>query len=465
MTDRPAETDGWSFESAISRATGSLAIGGNHVEPLIDGPEAYLAMLDVIARAERWIHFENYLIRGDSAGTRFADLLASRARDGVRVRVLYDWLGSAGTSRKFWRRLRSAGVEVRAFHPPRLAEIVTNISRNHRKLVIADGGRAVMGGICIGCEWSGDDAPDRQPWRDNAILIAGPATSALNRAFAHTWEVAGGAVPPADLADDPAPAGSAAIRVIAGEPGRERAYRVTELLAAGSVQRLWITDAYLIASARLLQVIGDAASDGVDVRLLVPGTSDLPLIRNLTRIGYRDLLRAGARIFEWDGPMLHAKTVTSDGRWVRVGSSNLNPASLLGNFELDVLIEDPTLAHTLERQFRQDIAQSREVSRRRLRGPQRISHALPTALTRSSPEVEVPHQRGRREVRRRAALALRTVAGNARRSLFAPLAAVLTALAFLFLVLPRVTAAVFGALCLWLAIGAGREAFRRRADR
>lgn len=456
----------WSIDSAINRAAGGPPIEGNRVELLIDGPDVYDSMIDAITRAERWIHFENYLIRSDSAGWRFAELLAARARDGVKVRVLYDWLGSFGTSRKFWRQLRSAGVEVRSFHPPRVIDVVTNISRNHRKLVVTEAGCAVTGGLCIGCEWTGDDAPDKQPWRDTAVVVDGPAAGALNRSFARTWAVAGGMLPPEDLDVDETPRGGAGVRVMVGEPGRERAYRVIELLAAGTVERLWVTDAYLVGPARLLQAFRDAARDGVDVRLLVPGTSDLPLIRNLTRIGYRDLLRDGVRIYEWDGPMLHAKTIVADSRWVRVGSSNLNPASLLGNFELDLLVEDPAVARALEEQFRRDIARSREVSRRQVRAPRRISRALPMALSRSSPEVTVPpHQQGQREVRRRAVLALRTVAGNARRSVFAPLTVLLIMLAFLFLVLPRVTAPIFGGLCLWFAIGAGREAFRRRADR
>ena len=206
-----------------------------------------------------------------------------------------------------------------------------------------------------------------------------------------------------------------------GEPGRERAFRVIELLAAGSMERLWITDAYMVAPPRLFQALRDAARDGVDVRMLVPGSSDLPLIRNLSRIGYRDLLRSGVRIYEWDGPMLHAKTVVSDGRWVRIGSSNLNPSSLIGNYELDVLIEDPSLAESMERQFRLDVGRSREVRRRPLRGPRRISEALPTALTREEPELDRSrYRRPRRETRHRAVLGLRTLASNARRSVFLP---------------------------------------------
>ena len=221
-----------------------------------------------------------------------------------------------------------------------------------------------------------------------------------------------------------APQGEAEVRVIGGEPGRERTYRVIELLAAGSIERLWITDAYLVAPPRLFQALRDAARDGVDVRLLVPGSSDLPLVRNLSRIGYRDLLRSGVRIYEWDGPMLHAKTIVADGRWTRVGSSNLNPSSLMGNWELDVLIEDPDLADAMERQFRLDIARSREVTRRPVRGPAAASARAPdraaaTQIPRSRPQAttgpaaRAPAAGG--AGRSAASLA------NARRSIFLPL--------------------------------------------
>jgi cardiolipin synthase len=454
-----------SVESAINRAAGGRPVPGNEVTLLTDGPDAYAAMRETIARAERWLHFENYLIRSDSAGWQFAELLAERAREGVRVRVLYDWLGSAGTSRRYWRYLREAGVEVRSFHPLRPVDLVTNFTRNHRKLVVADGSLAVMGGLCIGCEWSGDGTPDGQPWRDTALRIAGPAAAVLDQAFAVTWEVAGGTLPKEHQVGAVTPQGTAQVRVIGGEPGRERTYRVVELLAAGSIERLWITDAYFVAPPRLIQVLRDAAQDGVDVRLLVPGTSDIPFVRNLTRIGYRELLRAGVRIWEWDGPMLHAKSILCDNSWVRVGSSNLNPSSLLGNYELDVLVSDLDLAHAAERQFRLDVARSREVSRRQVRGPRRISQVLPSALTRSEPQTPVGYRANRRDARRRAALAVRTIVRNARRSIFGPATIVLVVLAFLFLVLPRITSYVFGALCVWLAVGAAHEAFRRRSER
>lgn len=454
-----------SVACAINRAAGGRPVPGNQVGLLIDGPDSYQAMLELIGQARHWVHFENYIIRSDSAGWRFAELLARRAREGVHVRVLYDWLGSLGTSRGFWRYLRDAGVEVRSFHRAQLVDVVTNFSRNHRKLVVADGSRAIVGGLCIGCEWTGEKHSDGQPWRDTAVEVRGPAAAVLDQTFVSLWQIAGGAVPPDQIAGVVAPVGEAEVRIISGEPGRERAYRVIELLAIGSLERLWITDAYLVAPPRLVQALRDSARDGVDVRLLVPGSSDVPLVRNLTRIGYRDLLRSGVRIYEWDGPMLHAKTITSDNRWVRVGSSNLNPSSLIGNYELDVLVEDPGLAQALEDQFRYDVARSREVSSRPVRGPRRVSRALPAALTHQKAETPTAYRRSRREAGRRAVLLLRAIASNARRSVFGPISAIFIALGLLFVAIPRTSAYVFAALCAWFALGAAREAFRRRADR
>jgi cardiolipin synthase len=458
----PAEQ---SVAAAINRAAGGRPIPGNRVDLLIDGPDSYRAMLDTIAQATQWVHFENYIIRSDTAGWRFAELLARRAREGIHVRVLYDWFGCLGTARGYWRYLRDAGVEVRSFHPPHLVDVVSNVSRNHRKLVVADGARAVLGGLCIGCEWTGENHKSGQPWRDTALDIQGPAAAVLDQTFVNMWNLTGSPVPADQIAGVVAPMGTAEVRVISGEPGRERAYRVIELLAVGSVQRMWITDAYLVAPPRLFQAFRDSARDGVDVRLLVPGSSDVPLIRNISRIGYRDLLRSGVRIYEWDGPMLHAKTIMVDHRWVRVGSSNLNPSSLLGNYELDVLVEDVDLARALEDQFRLDIAQSREVASRRVRGPRRISQALPVALTHQHTDNPAVYQRSRRETRRRAVLVLRAVASHARRSVFLPISGIFVALGLLFVALPRISAYVLAALCAWLALGAGREAFRRRVDR
>ena len=452
------------IEAALSRAAGGRPIPGNQVRLFTDGPEIYQLMLDQIASAERWIHLENYIIRDDVTGWRFAEALAARARAGLPVRVTYDRLGSIGTGGKYWRFLRAAGVEVRGFNAPQLVRIFANLTRDHRKLLVTDGAWAITGGQCIGDEWAGDPVREIPQWRDTAVEIRGPAASVLDSAFSVTWALSGPPLAPSEFAADVPSTGEAEVRVIVGEPGRERAYRALEYLTAGSMERLWITDAYLVPPPRLFQAMLDAARDGADIRLLVPSTSDVPVVRNLTRIGYRRLLRAGIRIFEWDGPMLHAKTLVSDGRWARVGTSNLNASSLLGNYELDVLIEDETFAREMEAQFRRDMESSLEVRRRAYPGPTRLQPMLPTALARQPSNRPPGRIRARREFRGRTAVAMRTVISAARRSIYVPVSVGLVILGILFIVLPSATAYAVGAVCVWLAFSAGLEAFARRRE-
>ncbi|MFN0177734.1 MAG: phospholipase D-like domain-containing protein [Gemmatimonadales bacterium] len=451
-------------ERAFDRAAGGRPIPGNRVRLLFDGPATFDAMIDLVAGAKRWVHFDNYIFRADRTGRRFVEALSDQARSGVRVRLSTDWLGSLGTTRRLWRSLQEAGVEVRLFNRPGPFDLASFFSRNHRKLVVADGARAIVAGMCIGDEWAGDPTRGRLPWRDTAVAIEGPAAAAVDQAFATTWAVAGAPIPIEENVSEVAPVGEASIRVLIGEPARERAYRVSELLLAGAGQRVWITDAYLVAPRRLYRYLIDAASEGVDVRLLVPGTSDLVLVRNLTRFGYRELIRAGVRIFEWKGPMLHAKTLVADSRFVRVGSSNLNHSSLFGNYELDVLVEDAALAGEMEAQFRRDLDHSAEVTTRphRLRPMARV---LPRPLAIDRPDHPPPvHRRGARERRGRSVLALRTLAAGARLALFGPLAVVLGLIGILFFLIPAAMGLVFGAISVWLALVSGTEALRRRVD-
>ncbi|MCL4866238.1 MAG: hypothetical protein KJZ47_10115, partial [Gemmatimonadales bacterium] len=251
-------------------------VPGNQVTLLHDAPGALDAMLALIAGAERWIHFDNYIIRDDATGQRFADALIARARAGVPIRVLSDWLGSFGTSRRFWNRLRAAGIEVRLFGPPKASAPLTFLSRNHRKVVIVDGTRSITGGICIGDEWAGSPGQGALAWRDSAVRIDGPAVAVLDRAFGRVWAACGPALPQEELVADVAPAGSAKVRILAGEPGLSRMGRMAALVLAGAASRVWITDAYMVAPRSIAEAMADAARDGVDVRLLVPGSSDLP---------------------------------------------------------------------------------------------------------------------------------------------------------------------------------------------
>ena len=446
---------------AMTRAVGARAVGGNVLRHYPHSPDALEAMLAMIAGARRWVHLENYIIRGDQTGERFADALAERAAAGVSVRVLYDALGSFGTSRRYWQRLRQSGADVRSFHPVS-AGLVDALSRNHRKLLEVDGRFAMLGGLCIGDEWAGDPARSRLPWRDTMAEIEGPAAARLGLTFAHVWAAAGsgGALPDAEVETSPGSVGPAALRIVEGIPGRVRMYRAAQFMYATAVERLWITDAYLLVPPPLLEALQDAAREGVDVRLLLPSTSDVPVIRDLTRIGYRDLLRSGVRLFEWMGPMLHAKTMVVDRRWARIGSTNLNLSGLLANYELDLISESDELCDELARQFRRDLAESREIvlHPRRYLGRLKLRPAAGAA-----PDVPEPaHKPTLHERRLHAAVSLRRVAGGLRRRYAATSAIALSVLGAVVLFLPQTTSIVVALSAFGLAAGIVLSALRHR---
>ncbi|HET8782486.1 MAG TPA: phospholipase D-like domain-containing protein [Pyrinomonadaceae bacterium] len=367
-------------DQAFSRAAGAPLIAGNDIRLLIDAKENYPAWLDAIAGAQRYIHFESYIIHEDEMGWQFANALIAKARDGVRVRVLYDWLGGLGkTSRSFWNHLRANGVEVRCYNPPRLDSPLGWLSRDHRKTITVDGEIGYVTGLCVGRAWVGEPEKNIEPWRDTGIEVRGPSVANIEQAFARVWDIIGEPLPADEIArsESADETGGVALRVVPSEPASAVMLRVDQLVATLARERLWLTDAYYAGTTLFVQALRAAAKDGVDVRLLVPSASDIPIVRPLSRAGYRPLLDAGVRIFEWNGTMLHAKTAVADGRWARVGSTNLNLASWYGNLELDVVVEDVGFAKQMEEMYLRDLENSTEVvldARRKVRAPGEPKH-------------------------------------------------------------------------------------------
>lgn len=346
------------------RASDAELVRGNTARILPDSPAAFDAWIGAVEEARQWIHLENYIIRNDRMGRLFRDLLAARAREGVRVRLLYDWVGCWATPASFWRPLRAAGAEVRAFAPPRVTQPLRLFRRDHRKVVTVDGRYASVAGMCIGDEWVGDPTAGVPPWRDTGVEVTGPAAAVIDRAFARSWREAG-AMLPLDEIPDPHQAphtGDVSVRVVEGEPGRSRIYRLSQFVAVGVEKRLWITDPYFVTPPAMTEALAAAARDDVDVRILVPAYNNWPVIGGFSRAGYRPLLEAGVRLFEWEGPMIHAKTAVADGVWTRIGSSNLNLASLLSNWELDLAILDRSVAERMEELFLRDLASAVEIT-------------------------------------------------------------------------------------------------------
>jgi cardiolipin synthase A/B len=453
-------------DQMLSRVAGTPPVPGNRLSLLRDGTENYPAWFEAIGSARRTIHFENYIIRNDGIGRQLTAALMERARAGVRVRLLYDWLGSfSKVPRRLWRELRQAGVEVRSFNPPRIESPFGWLSRDHRKMLSVDGRVGFVSGLCVGDMWVGDPRRGVEPWRDTGVRLEGPAVADLELAFFHSWTEAGGTMEPGEL---PVPGdlprvGDIPVRLVESQPSDMGLYRLDLLIAAGSRRTLWLTDAYFVGTTAYMQALAEAARDEVDVRLLVPGTSDLTLTQKLSRTTYRPLLEAGVRIFEWNGPMLHAKTAVSDGRWARVGSTNLNLASWLTNWELDVTIDDPGFARQMEDMFLADLERSTEVvlgerhrpmvcgdgraRRRRLR-PRRRNAARITAGA-----LGIGNAVG-------AAIADRRELGPAEAGLMAWVGVPLLVLAAAAMAFPRVIALPLALVGAWIAIALLVRAWR-----
>ena len=345
----------------LERATGSPTLTGNQLRLQFEGSTTFDAWIEAIDGAERFVYFENYVVRDDRVGRAFRDALINKARQGIPVRIIYDWLGCWATPRSYWKPMREAGIHVKAFNPPALAlgDPLGVLQRDHRKLVVVDGQEAFVGGFCVGEEWAG--GASQPPWRDTGLEIRGPAALAAALAFERLWREMGEPGAPSLTGSEPSAVGASPVWIIEGEPGKARVYRTLHLTAAMARKRIWITDAYFVAPRSVSEALAAAANQGVDVRILVPAHNNWPWVRSVSRGGYRFLLENGVRIFEWQGPMIHAKTTVADGIWSRVGSSNLNSASLMGNWEIDVGVLDEGLAAQLEGLFLADLASSREI--------------------------------------------------------------------------------------------------------
>jgi cardiolipin synthase A/B len=346
-------------DATLFRTSGASLISGNHLRILRDGKENYPEWEAAIKSAKHTVHLEMYIIHNDRTGRHFRDLLVEKAREGVKIRVLYDWFGSRSIlGRNMWGTLKEAGGEVRSANPPRMSGLIGWLRRDHRKLLVVDGQVAFISGLCIGDAWIGDTATGALPWRDTGVTIQGPAVADAEEAFAEAWRLNGGRIGPASV---PKPEGDVDVRIVAASPSAAGLYRLDLLISAAAQEYLWLTDAYFLGTSAYIQALRSAAIHGVDVRLLVPQVSDIQWIANLSRGTYRTLIEAGVRVYEWNGTMVHAKTAVCDGVWARIGSTNLNVSSWLGNWELDVVIENNAVAARVADMFLEDLRNSTEI--------------------------------------------------------------------------------------------------------
>lgn len=371
------------LEQSIAESPLSL---GNHVSLLENGPRTYAAMFDAIASAHDSINMETYILEGDETGQRFADALIKKQAQGVQVNLIHDGVGTLGTPKAFFQRLSDAGINIVEFNPvnPLKAKAGWDVNqRDHRKLLVVDGQSAVMGGVNISSVYSsrgsagisglgGSRGPapaktdkDSLPWRDTDLLIEGPVVAQLQKLFIETWENQKGA---ALAARDYYPAltrqGDEIIRAIGSDPDEPFSQIYVTLISAlnSAESEILLTNAYFVPDPQLMKALTDAAARGVDVKLIVPGTTDSSLVFHAGRSHYEPLLRGGVKIYERRAALLHAKTAVIDGVWSTVGSTNLDWRSFLHNQELTAVVLGPEFGAKMRASFARDLADSEPIT-------------------------------------------------------------------------------------------------------
>ncbi len=366
--------------AAIEQAVADTElVAGNRTRVLRDGPDSFRAIFAAIRSARDHVNLEYYILEDvESDGARLGDLLAAKLGQGVAVNIIYDSYGSIETPVEFFDRLRDAGAAVIAYNPINPLEAGEGYApnaRTHRKILVADGRRAVIGGVNLSADYSSrapglsslPEAPEGEPryhWRDTALELDGPIVAQIQTVFLEHWEVQGGrglgelALFPEIKAES-----DEVVRIIGSSPDQGLPnYYLTLLSAIRTAEKnVWLTAAYFVPTEQALDDLEEAAERGIDVRLLLPGVSDSEDAINVAQSHYGDLLEAGVKIWEAHDVILHAKTATVDGVWSVIGSSNFDHRSVLFNDEIDAVVLGSDTAAQLEAMFQADTEAARPI--------------------------------------------------------------------------------------------------------
>ncbi len=340
---------------------------GNRAVVLRDGGRAYPAMLEAIRGAKEYIHFETYILSADRTGRRFGEALIERARAGVQVRLLYDAVGALGLPSSFVHELNVAGVKTAVYRPVSLwrPKQVLN-KRDHRKILVVDGRWGFTGGLNISDDYAAVE-DGGVGWHDMHCRLEGPAVAELARLFRRGWlEARGDAFPLIEeRAEEIVAAPDTIFARVIGSDGRRKRKPIRRVYLHAirqAQQTISITNAYFIPDLGIRRALVNAVKRGVQVRVVVPSTSDVPAVQWATRHLYAHLLKAGVRVYEWSGRMMHAKTAVIDEIWSTVGSCNLDHRSLNVNLEVVAIVIDRTFGRRMAEQFVLDVAESEPVA-------------------------------------------------------------------------------------------------------
>lgn len=350
-------------------------VAGNRTQLLVDGAQTFAAMFAAIKGAKATINLEYYIFDDiESGGELLGDLLIAKQRTGVAVNVIYDSYGSSATPPDFFKRLEDAGIHIVDFNPVNPLNPVSLSNRDHRKILVADGARAIVGGVNMSTTYEssgsgksgGAENKPGQYWRDTDMEIDGPAVAQLQTLFLEHWSQQSG--PPLDTEKYfpvvPA-AGPDVVRIVGSTPDKEIPRFYVTLLSAirNAEKNVWLTAAYFVPTDQEEEDIIGAARRGVDVRLLLPSDSDSKMALAIGRSHYGYLLEAGVKIYEVQNEVLHSKTASIDGVWTAVGSSNFDPRSVVYNDEVDAVVLGSATARDFQKMFNADMAKAKQIDR------------------------------------------------------------------------------------------------------
>jgi cardiolipin synthase len=356
-------------DSQFARSMGVLLgpglLEGNKVDTLLNGDEIFPAMLQAIREAKRTITFETYIYWSGQVGKEFAHALAERARAGVKVHILLDWVGSEKMDEAQLAEMAAAGVEIRRYHALHWYTLDRLNNRTHRKILVTDGRVGFTGGVGIADEWSGH-AQDKDHWRDTHYRIEGPAVAQLQAAFLDNWlKVSGLVIHGDDYFPPQLAAGSHLAQVFKSSPdgGSESMHLMYLLSVASAKKSIDLAMAYFVPDDLALHALQDALRRGVRVRIIMPGHNiDAQTVRSASRALWGGILRAGAELYEYQPTMYHCKVLVVDGLWTSVGSTNFDNRSFRLNDEANLNVLDAGFAQRQLADFERDLTRSRRIT-------------------------------------------------------------------------------------------------------
>lgn len=350
------------FYARFGRSTEANFSAGNRIVLLRNGAEFFADLFVALEQATTLICLEFYIVRADRTGRKLAAILKRAVQRSVKVELLYDYIGSFDTPSSFFSDLEQHGISCVAFNPPPFRNGLSWFDkRDHRKIVVIDSRLAYAGGVNVGDEYAGIDPASC--WRDMGLRLEGPAARELQQLFAENWQESSSLLTLPCFCPPLSPAGSATVAIVSGGPHLNRSrIRAAFLLGmAGASSTIRMETPYFIPGPRFIRAMLRAVRRGVEVEIILPARSDVPLVRVVNRSYYSVLLKGGIKVYEREGAILHAKVMVIDRSWVVVGSANLDQRSFHRNYEVSVIVASPEFGAQVEELFVEELSSSRPI--------------------------------------------------------------------------------------------------------